>query len=145
MTRALAATTRAMPVSCSGVRRWPSTSETGQGGRGRLEAEQDAEDPRAQVPQRHQLERVGQHRGQHGDAQALGDGSPVQTGRSEAERQHDHQRDRHGEGQAVELRELAPGPPLARMYAAQQAPASAASPSPVHSRSAERASRGPRR
>ena len=61
------------PTSCSRPSRWSSTTQPGQRRGGGFEAEQDAEHPRAEVPQRGQLERVGQHRGQHRDAQALGD------------------------------------------------------------------------
>ena len=49
----------------------PEHDQPGQGRRRRLEAEQDAEHLRRQPAQREQLERVGQHRREHRDAEAL--------------------------------------------------------------------------
>ena len=47
--------------------------EPGERGDDRLEAEQDAEHPLREVAQGDELEGVGQHRRQHGDAEAQGD------------------------------------------------------------------------
>ena len=70
-TSAEAATTRPMPSSWVGRQHLPEHDQPGEGGGRRLEAEQDAEHLRRQPPQRQQLERVGQHRRQHRDAEPL--------------------------------------------------------------------------
>ena len=79
-------------------------------GRG-FEGEQDSEDSSAEPPQGDQLQRVGQYRGEQGDPQALGDhdGGPQRRG-GQAERRDGHQRDGHGQSQAVQPVELGSGP-----------------------------------
>ena len=136
-TSAEAATTSPMPSSWVGAQDLTEHDQPGQGGGCRFEAEQDAEHLRRQPPQRQQLERVGQHRRQHRDPQALDAGSrastaarlPMPSGRVTAVATTIASARPSRRGNSAPVR------PDSTMYAAQNAPAARASPMPTQSSS----------
>ena len=109
-TMTLASTTSAMPATCPRSSTWSRTTRPGERRDDGLEAEQDAEHPLREVAQGDELEGVGQHRRQDGDAETERDvpGRPAVDGRQPERRDRDRRHD-EGEGEPVEPSERLAG------------------------------------